>query len=119
MRRREFFVVVGVARGWPFTARAQQAERVRRIGVLTGGGGEDDLDAQARMAAFVQELQQLGWTDGHNVRIDNRWDVANADNIRKCAAELAALAPDVIVAGGTGTVGPLLQATRTVPIVFV
>jgi putative ABC transport system substrate-binding protein len=81
-----------------------------------GGTAADDLDGQARIAAFVQGLAQLGWTDGRNVRVDTRWGTANADNVRKYAAELAALAPDVILAGGTGTVGPLLQATRTVPI---
>jgi len=119
MRRRDFITVIGGAAAWPLAARAQQAERMRRIGVLTGGGGADDPDMQVRVAAFLQGLAQLGWTDGRNVRIDTRWPAANADNIRKHAAELAALAPDVIVAGGTATVGPLLQATRTVPIVFV
>ena len=78
----------------------------------------DDPESQARIAAFLQGLQQLGWTDGRNVRIDNRWAAGNADDIRRHAAELVALAPDVILAPGTATVGPLLQATRTVPIVF-
>jgi len=120
MTRRKFIALLGgAAVAWPLAARAQQAERMRRIGVLTGGGGADDPDMQVRVAAFLQGLAQLGWTDGRNVRIDTRWPAANADNIRKHAAELAALAPDVIVAGGTATVGPLLQATRTVPIVFV
>jgi putative ABC transport system substrate-binding protein len=103
----------------PFAARAQQGERMRRIGVLTGAAA-DDPDALARQAAFVQGLQQLGWTDGRNVRIDTRWATTNPDDIRRHAAELAALAPDVILAAtGTATVAPLLQATRTVPIVFV
>ena len=79
----------------------------------------DDPDVQARIAAFLQGLQQLGWTDGRNVRIDYRWGAGNADDIRKYAAELVALAPDVILATGTATMAPLLQATRTVPIVFV
>jgi putative tryptophan/tyrosine transport system substrate-binding protein len=90
-----------------------------RIGILAGGGGADDPDAQARHAAFLQGLQQLGWIDGRNVRIDTRWPAADTDAIRKHAVELAALAPDVIVASGTSAVGPLLQATHTVPIVFV
>jgi putative ABC transport system substrate-binding protein len=118
MRRRDFITLVGGAAAWPLAAHAQQPSLVRRIGMLVGGGGEDDPDMQARHGAFLQALAQLGWTDGRNVRIDTRWPAANADNLRKHAAELAALAPDVIVAGGTSTVGPLLQATRTVPIVF-
>ena len=104
---------------WPLAARAQQGERVRRIGVLIGGAVDaDDPDAKASIAAFLQVLQQLGWTDGRNVRIDYRWGAGNADNIRKYAAELVALAPDVILASGTAAMAPLLQATRTVPIVF-
>jgi len=99
-------------------ARAQQSDRVRRIGVLLAATA-DDPDYQARIAAFQQGLQQLGWSDGHNVHIDTRWATTKADDIRRHAAELAALAPDVILAGtGTATVAPLLQATRTVPIVF-
>jgi putative tryptophan/tyrosine transport system substrate-binding protein len=91
---------------------------MRRIGVLTGASA-DGMDAQARQAAFQQGLQQLGWTDGRNVRFDTRWGAANADDIRKYAAELVALAPDVILAAGNATVERLLQATHTVPIVFV
>jgi hypothetical protein len=92
---------------------------VRRIGVLAGGGAADDPDGQAQIAAFLQGLQQLGWTDGRNVRIDMRWATTNADDLRRHAAELAELAPDVLVAAtGTATVAPLMQATRTVPIVF-
>jgi putative ABC transport system substrate-binding protein len=99
-------------------ARGQQGERMRRIGVLTVAAVADDPDGQARNAAFLQGLQQLGWTDGRNIRIDYRWGAGDADNMRKYAAELVALGPDVILASGTAAVGPLLQATRTVPIVF-
>jgi ABC-type uncharacterized transport system substrate-binding protein len=91
---------------------------MRRIGALNGGSSADDPDGQARLAAYLQQLQQLGWTDGRNVRIDYRWGLGDADNIRKYTAELVALAPDVIFAAGTAAVGPMLQATRTVPIVF-
>jgi len=117
MRRREFITLIGGAAAWPLTAHAQQPERMRRIGAFAGI--EDDAEGQARFAAFLQGLRQLGWTDGRNVRIDYRWGGGNADNIRKYAAELASLAPDVILAAGAAAVGPLLQATRTVPIVFV
>ena len=118
IRRREFiFTLGGAAAAWPLAARAQQAERMRRIGVLMRVGRGRSGSA-GRIAAFLQGLQQLGWTDGRNVRIDYRWGAGNADNIRKYAAELVALAPDVILATGTAAVAPLLQATRTVPIVF-
>jgi putative ABC transport system substrate-binding protein len=117
MRRRDFIALLGGAAAWPLSARAQQGERMRRIGVLMPAAA-DDLDGQARIAAFRQGLQQLGWTDGRNVRIDTRWSAGDADEIRKYAAELAALAPDVILATGSATLAPLLQATRTVPIVF-
>jgi putative ABC transport system substrate-binding protein len=115
--RCEFITFIGgAAAAWPLAARAQQPERVRRIGVLMYLPA-DDAEGQARLAAFTQALTQLGWSDGHNLRIDTRY--ATADDIRRHAAELAALAPDVLVAGtGTATVAPLLQATRTVPIVF-
>ncbi len=119
MRRRKFITLLGgAAVAWPLAARAQQpGERMRRIGVLMYLAA-DDAEAQARLAAFTQALKQLGWNDGRNLRIDTRW--ATADDIRRHAAELAALAPDVLLAGtGTATVAPLLQATRTVPIVFV
>src|SRR5256885_11413635 len=120
MRRREFVTLLGGATAaWPLAARAQQSERMRRIGVLTSGATADDPDGRARTAAFLQGLQQLGWIDGRNIRIDYRWGAGDADNMRKYAAELVALAPDVILASGTATVAPLLQATRTVPIVFV
>jgi putative ABC transport system substrate-binding protein len=119
MRRREFITLLGgVVTAWPLAVQAQQGERMRRIGVLTSGAAADDPDGQIRSAAFLQELQHLGWTDGRNIRFDYRWGAGDADNIRKYAAELVALAPDVILASGTATVGPLLQATRTVPIVF-
>ena len=118
MRRREFLgVLSGAAAAWPLSTLAQQPERVRRIGVLSGAT-KDTPDLQVRLAAFQQVLQQLGWTDGRNVRIDYRWGAGSADNTRKYAAELVAVAPDVILATGP-TVEQLLQATRTVPIVFV
>src|SRR5262245_7232335 len=119
MRRREFIMILsGAAVMWPLPARAQQSDRVRRLGVLIASTA-DDPEWQARFAAFQQALQQLGWSDGRNVHIDTRWATTNSDDIRRHAAELAALAPDVILAGtGTATVAPLLQATRTVPIVF-
>ncbi len=120
MRRREFITLVGSSvAAWPLVARAQQSERIRRIGVLMASAA-DDSESQARIAGFLQGLQQLGWVDGRNVRIDTRWATTNPDDIRRHAAELAALGPDVILAGtGTATVAPLLQASRTVPIVFV
>jgi putative ABC transport system substrate-binding protein len=119
MNRRVFVTLLGgAAASWPLAARAQQPERMRRIGALNGGSSADDPDGQARLAAYLQQLQQLGWTDGRNVRIDYRWGLGDADNIRKYTAELVALAPDVIFAAGTAAVGPMLQATRTVPIVF-
>jgi ABC-type uncharacterized transport system substrate-binding protein len=118
MRRREFIALLGgAAAAWPVVARAQQPERSRRVGVLMPHD-QDSPVGQARIAALVQELQRLGWT-GRNVRIDIRWAGADTENIRKHAAELAALAPDVILANGSVAVTPLLQATRTVPIVFV
>jgi putative ABC transport system substrate-binding protein len=119
MKRREFITLLGgAAAGWPLAARAQQGERVRRIGVLMALAA-DDPDAQIRITAFLQGLQQLGWTAGHNLQIETRWATTDTDSLRRHATELAALAPDVIVAGsGTATIAPLLQATRTVPIVF-
>jgi putative ABC transport system substrate-binding protein len=118
MRRREFITLIGGAGAWPLVARAQQADRSRRIGVLTASVASDP-DAQARHAALLQGLQQLGWTDGRNVRIEARWAAGNAADLQKHVAELVALAPDVIVASGSASVAPLLQATRTVPVVFV
>jgi ABC-type uncharacterized transport system substrate-binding protein len=117
LKRREFITLLGgAATSWPLTARAQQPERMRRIGVLSGLAA-DDQDNKVRLAAFQQRLQQLGWTDGHNVRIDYRFAAANAENYRKYAAELVALVPDVILAPGA-SLAHMLQATRTVPIVF-
>src|SRR4051812_15535849 len=116
MRRRNFCeLLASAAAFWSLAAQAQQPERVRRIGVLAGA---DDPAQQARFAAFQQGLQQSGWTDGRNVHIDPRWSDGNADNIRKHATELVALAPDVILATGD-VVERLLQVTRAVPIVFV
>src|SRR5512139_3896379 len=115
LKRREFIALLGGAAAWPLAARAQQADRMRRIGVLMPMA-DDDPEGQARIAAFLQGLQQWGWTVGGNVRIDIRWATANADDIRRHAVELAALAPDVILAFGASAVGPMLQATRTVPI---
>ena len=118
MRRREFITLFGgAAAAWPLAARAQQPERMRRIGILLATTA-DDVEFQAWVGAFLQALALLGWTIGRNVRIDTRWATANAGEIRRHAAELVALAPDVILAHGASTVGPLLQATRTVPIVF-
>jgi len=122
MRRREFIRLLGGAAAgpsmlWPRAARAHQGERVRRIGVLLPATA-DDAKFQARVGAFLQGLALLGWTIGRNVRIDTRWGTTNAAEIRRHAAELVALAPDVILAHGVATVGPMLQATRSVPIVF-
>jgi ABC-type uncharacterized transport system substrate-binding protein len=118
MRRREFITLLGGAvAAWPWAARAQQTERPRRIGVLMSLAA-DDGEGQARLAAFVQSLRELGWTDGRNVRIDTRWAAGNANDVRKYAAELVALAPDVILVSGGSDVGTVLQATRIVPIVF-
>jgi ABC-type uncharacterized transport system substrate-binding protein len=119
MRRREFITHFGVAAlAGPRAARAQQPDRVRRVGVLMSRAAGDP-EEQARFAGFLQGLQKLGWTDGRNVRIDYRWAAADADRSRTYAAELVALAPDVILASGSASVAALLQTTRTVPIVFV
>jgi putative tryptophan/tyrosine transport system substrate-binding protein len=116
--RRKFIAALGgAAFAWPLAARAQQADRVRRVGVLMILAA-DDPEAQARLAAFLQGLQELGWTDGRNVRIDYRWAGADADRYRTYAAELVALAPDVILAGGSPSKAALQQAATTVPIVF-
>jgi putative tryptophan/tyrosine transport system substrate-binding protein len=115
-RRKFLATLLGGAGAWPLAASAQQRERMRRIAVLSGLAA-DDQDNKVRLAAFQQRLQQLGWTDGHNVRIDYRFAAANAENYRKYAAELVALAPDVILAPGASLV-PMLRATRTIPIVF-
>jgi putative tryptophan/tyrosine transport system substrate-binding protein len=118
VRRREFITLLGgAAVGWPLAARAQQDERVRRIGVLIPAGA-DDAGFQTFVGAFLQALAQSGWTIGRKVRIDTRWATGDPAEIRRHAAELVVLAPDVILSHGTSTVAPLLQATRTVPIVF-
>jgi putative ABC transport system substrate-binding protein len=117
MRRREFISLLGGAAAWPLAARAQQRERIRRIGVLMPLAA-DDAAAQARNAAFLQGLQQLGWTIGQNVQIEYRWSGGNDELTRRYGAELAAVAPEVILATGSASMAPLLQATRTVPIVF-
>jgi putative tryptophan/tyrosine transport system substrate-binding protein len=118
MRRRDFITLLGSAAAvWPVATRAQQSERMRRIGVLMNISA-DDPEAQSRMTAFVQGLQQSGWTDGRNMRIDTRWAAGDADRYHRYAEELLALAPDVILASATPSVQALQQATRTVPIVF-
>jgi putative ABC transport system substrate-binding protein len=117
--RRQFISALGgAAAGWPLAVRAQQSEAIPRIGVL-GGIAADDPENQARYVAFLQGLQQLGWTDGGNVKIDARWAAGNAADAREYAAELVALAPAVILAVGAVCVGAFLQVSRTVPIVFV
>jgi putative ABC transport system substrate-binding protein len=117
MKRREFFGLVGGAATWPLAARAQQSERMRRIGVLMNRTATDP-EGQARLAAFQQALQQLGWSDDRNIRIDIRWGEDNIDRERKFAAELVALAPDVILASGTVSVTALQPISGTVPVVF-
>jgi putative tryptophan/tyrosine transport system substrate-binding protein len=118
MRRRDFILLVGGAATWPLGARAQQADRGQRIGVLMVLAADDSED-QARLAAFLRGLQEAGWVAGRNVQIDYRWSAGDADRSRRYAAELVALAPDVILGAGSLSLGPLLQATRVVPIVFV
>jgi putative tryptophan/tyrosine transport system substrate-binding protein len=118
VRRREFVALLaGAAATWPLAARAQQPDRMRRIGVLMNLAA-DDPEGQARLTAFVRGLQQLGWTDGRNVRIDYRWAAGDAGAFHRYAEELLALAPDVILASATPSVQALQKATRTVPIVF-
>jgi putative tryptophan/tyrosine transport system substrate-binding protein len=118
MKRREFIAGFGSAAAWPVVVRAQQPDRIRRIGMLTGLAS-DDQEAQTRNATFLRALQELGWTVGRNLRIDYRWGPGNADLYRRQAGELVALEPDVIVTNGTTTVGPVLQTTSKVPVVFV
>jgi len=117
IQRRELMVALGGAAAWPLAARAQQSERMRRIGVLMNTVA-DDAEGQARLAAFHQGLQQLGWTVGHNVRIEYRWGGDDAERGRRGAAEVVALGPDVILASGTPSVGALRQATDRIPVVF-
>src|SRR5262249_19513969 len=118
MRRRAFIALIGAAAASPLGVRAQQGGPIRRVGIFTGA---TDADPQFRKAtaAFVERMQHLGWTEGRNLRLDYRWGRGDSDEIRKQATELAALAPDVILVSGTAAVGPLVKATRTVPIVFV
>jgi putative ABC transport system substrate-binding protein len=117
-RRREFISLLGgAAASWPLAARAQQSEAMRRIGILMSLAA-DDRQGQTRQATFVQSLRELGWTEGRNVRIETRWAAGNTANMHKYAAELLAFAPDVILAAGGSVVGPLLQATSTIPILF-
>jgi ABC-type uncharacterized transport system substrate-binding protein len=117
MKRREFITLLGAAAAWPLAARAQQDGAMRRIGILMGQAATNP-EGQARLAAFLQGLQETGWSVGRNMRIDIRWSAANADDTRKYAAELVALAPKIILSTGTPAVAALLQATRTVPIMF-
>jgi ABC-type uncharacterized transport system substrate-binding protein len=118
MKRREFITLLcGAATTWPLAARAQQPERVRRIGVLMSRSANDP-EGQASVAAFLQGLQELGWSVGRNAIVDIRWFTGNSADARKYTAELVALAPDVILANGSSAVASLLQVTRTVPIVF-
>ena len=118
MRRRAFITLLGSAVMWPVATRAQQSEGMRRIGVLMNRAA-DDPQGQARLAAFQQGMQQLGWTDGGNVRIDVRWGADDVDRERRYAAELVALAPDIVLASGTLSVTALQHVSRTLPIVFV
>jgi len=117
VKRREFMTLVGGATAWPLAARAQQGEQVRRIGMLFGQTPNDPA-VLPRIAAFRQALQQWGWTEGRNLRIDTRWSSDNADDTRKYAAELVGFVPDVILSSGTIAAVAVQQATRTVPIVF-
>jgi putative ABC transport system substrate-binding protein len=119
MQRRDFLTLLGgAAAAWPLAASAQQTERVRRIGVLSALA-EDDPESVTRRATFEQTLKALGWTNGSNLRVDYRWSGNDADRIRKLVAELIALAPDLIVTSGNIVLAPMMQATRTIPIVFV
>jgi putative tryptophan/tyrosine transport system substrate-binding protein len=118
LKRREFITLLGGAAAWPIAARAQQPGAMRRIGVLMTRNA-DDPEEQARLTAFLEGLQELGWSDGRNVRIDVRWSEGNADLRHRFAAELVALAPDVILADTSAPVAALQQATQTMPIVFV
>jgi putative ABC transport system substrate-binding protein len=118
IRRREFITAMGGAATWPLAARAQQPQQMRRISISMGWN-ESDREAQSNLAAFVQELQQLGWTDGHNIRIDYRWTNGDVDRMRMFARELADLAPDAVLAHTTPVTAALQQETRTIPIVFV
>src|SRR4051812_30210900 len=117
MKRREFITLIGVAAAWPLAARAQQGERMRRIGVLSNPG-PDDAEMQARTGVFERTLKDLGWAPGRDLQIDYRWSYGNADRLRAHAAELIALGPDALLATSGVSILPLMQATRSVPIVF-
>ena len=119
MKRREFITLLGgAAVAWPFTARGRQGERIRRVGALVGFHANDP-QGEARVAAFRQGLQALGWIDGRNLRIDLSWGAGDADSVRKRAAEMMALAPEVVLAAGSSAMAALQQQTRALPIVFV
>ena len=117
MKRREFMTLLGGAATWPLAARAQQPERMRRVGILMNSGA-DDTDSQAQLAAFQEELEQLGWLSGRNLQIDTRWGAEDSERIRRYAVEIVALAPDVILAAGGPVVAAIRRASRTVPVVF-
>ncbi|MGB7857968.1 MAG: ABC transporter substrate binding protein, partial [Pseudolabrys sp.] len=117
MRRRNFLGALGGAAAWPLAVRAQQPERMRRLGVLMGRL-EGDTEGQARMAAFWDQLQKLGWMEGRTIRIDIRWQTPDADSLHRFAKELVALQPDVILSESTPPTAALLQQTRAIPIVF-
>jgi putative ABC transport system substrate-binding protein len=118
MKRREFITLVGGAAAWPVAARAQQPERVRQLGVLTGGVSESDPDGRARIAGLRTGLKTLGWTEGRDLRVELRWAVGDREHLKALALELAAMTPDVLFAGGQVALTALQQATRTIPIVF-
>jgi putative tryptophan/tyrosine transport system substrate-binding protein len=118
MKRREFLTLISAVAAWPVVARAQRPERMRRVSVLMNTAA-DDVEGQERISAFVQRLQGLGWTEGQNVHVDTRWASGMAGGYRKSATELVELKPEVILANGTPAVAPLLEATGTIPIVFV
>ena len=117
MRRREFIALLSGATAWPLAARAQQRERMRSVGVLTPFSPHDS-EGQNRVTAFVQALQQVGWSVGQNIRLHYRWGDGTSATMQKYAVELVALAPDVILADSSAALAPLLQATQTIPIVF-
>src|SRR5215472_6624755 len=118
MKRRDFITLLSGAAAGPIAARAQPRERLRRIGVILSGLAPDDSEGQSRITAFVQGLQELGWTDGRNMRIEYRWGLGDPERLQKSSAELVALAPDVVLAGGNPALEALQRASRTVPIVF-
>src|SRR5262245_63666652 len=119
MKRREFIALLGgAAAAWPRTAWPEQAQRMRRIGVFMNYA-EDTTQSQGRLASFSEEMQKLGWTSSRNLQVEYRWGIADADRNRRNAAELVALAPDVILASATAVTAALLQTTRAIPIVFV